>query len=184
MPVSFFPCITLLFLLGVPTLLLLKSRRAATCGAIASVCLLAWFLGSIYVQGCWLYAEASKGDPAAQYRYAQWIENHADEIRLVILWPSQPDVLGGYAWLEKSAAQNYPPAVWLVGVRLKHGLHVPQPVQWDGPAGNWFPQPARGQAMIDRATVELGYRPDLSLYSSDDAEPSYYEQHYRRGRPP
>jgi hypothetical protein len=38
-----------------------------------------------------------------------------------------------YAWLEKAAAQDYPPAVWLVGVRLKYGLHVPRPPNWNGP---------------------------------------------------
>jgi len=184
MPVSFLPCITPLLLFGVPLLLLLTSRRAAMFGAIASLCLLALFVGSIYVPGWSLYAKASQGDPVAQYRYAQWVENHAGQVGAVILWPARPDVLGGYAWLEKSAAQNYPPAVWLVGVRLKHGVHVPKPVGWTGPGGNVFPQPARGQAMIDRATGELGYRPDLARDRPEVAEPSFYWQHYRRGLPP
>jgi hypothetical protein len=51
MPVSFLPCITPLLLFGVPLLLLLTSRRAAMFGAIASLCLLALFVGSIYVPG-------------------------------------------------------------------------------------------------------------------------------------
>jgi hypothetical protein len=184
MPVSFLPCITPLLLIGVPLLLLFKSRRAAKIAAIFSACVLGLLLLAVYVPGWRLYAKASKGDPAAQYQYAQWLENHSEQVGSIILWPFESDVLSGYAWLEKAAAQNYPPAVWLVGVRLKHGMHVPQPTGWTGPAGNVFRQPERGQPMIDRAINELGYRPDLSQYSGDVAEPSFYWHHYRRGLPP
>src|SRR5687767_1432680 len=111
MPVSFLPCITPLLLIGVPLLLLFKSRRAAKWGAVVSVCLLALFLLRVYIPGWRLHAKAAKGDPVAQYEYAQWLENHSEQAGA---WPSEPDVLGGYAWLEKAAAQNYPPAVWLV----------------------------------------------------------------------
>lgn len=177
MPVSFIPCITPLLLVGVPLLLLLKSHRAATWGAVVSACLLALFLLSIYIPGWLLHAKAAAGDPVTQYEYAQWLENHSGQVGEVILWPTTPDVLGGYAWLEKAAAQNYPPAVWLVGVRLKHGTHVPMPPGWAGPGGNVFPQPQRGQAMIDRAVNELGYKPPAS-------EESVYWHHYRKGRRP
>ena len=177
MPVSVLPCITPLLLIGVPLLLLFKSRRAATWGAVVSVCLLALLLLSVYIPGWRLHAKAAKGDPVAQYEYAQWLENHSEQLGAIILWPSEPDVLGGYAWLEKAAAQNYPPAVWLVGVRVKEGTFVPEPPGWTGPGGNVFPQPERGQAMIDRAVNQLGYRPPAS-------EDTFYFQHYRRGLPP
>jgi len=177
MPVSFLPCITPLLLIGVPLLLLFKSRRAAKIGAICSACALGLLLLIVYVPGWWLYAKAVRGDAAAQYRYAQWTENHSEQVGSIILWPFEPDVLGGYEWLEKAAAQDYPAAVWLLGVRLKHGMHVPEPAGWTGPAGNVFPQPERGQAMIDRAVNQLGYKPPAS-------EDAFYWQHYRRGLRP
>jgi hypothetical protein len=177
MPVSFLSCITPLLLLGVPLLLLFKSGRAAAWAAGVSVCLLALFLLSVYIPGWSLHAKAAKGNPVAQYEYAQWLENHSEQLVAVIPWPSEPDVLGGYAWLEKAAAQNYPPAVWLVGVRLKQGMFVPEPPAWTGPGGNVFPQPERGQAMIDRAVNQLGYRPPAS-------EDTFYFQRYRCGLPP
>lgn len=177
MPVSYLPCITPLLLVGVPLLLLAKGRRAATVASVVSATLLCAFLLAVYVPGWWLHAKAARGDPAAQYAYAQWLENHSEELGAILPWPAEPDVLGGYAWLEKAAAQNYPPAVWLVGVRLKEGTFVPEPPGWTGPAGNVFPQPQRGQPMIDRAVKQLGYRPPGS-------EDTFYWQHYRQGLPP
>ena len=56
----------------------------------------------------------------------------------------------------------------------------------DAPAATDKPAAKEGKtepAMIDRAIKELGYRPDLSGYSPDVAEPSFYWQHYRRGLP-
>ncbi|MCC6683053.1 MAG: hypothetical protein IT445_19315 [Phycisphaeraceae bacterium] len=177
MPVSYLPCITPLILFGVPLLLLITSRRAAKIAAGCSVCVLALLLLAVYVPDWWLYAKAARGDATVQYQYAQWLENHSERIGAIILWPSEPDVLGGYAWLEKAAAQDYPPAVWLVGVRLKYGQFVPKPPGWTGPAGNFFPQPGRGQPIIDRAVNQLGYEPPSS-------EDTFYYTHYRRGLPP
>jgi hypothetical protein len=177
MPVSYLACITPLLLIGVPILLLFKSQRAAKLGSMCSACALGLLFLMVYVPGWWIYAKAANGDPAAQYRYAQWLENHSEQIGAIILWPSEPDTLSGYAWLEKAAAQDYPPAVWLVGVRLKHGEFVPEPPGWIGPAGNVFRQPARGQAMMDRAVHQLGYAPP-------EREDGFYWQHYRRGLPP
>jgi hypothetical protein len=91
----------------------------------------------------------------------------------MILWPCEPDVLGGFAWLEAAATQDYPPAAYLVGVRLKHGEHVPRPPDWKGPSGNHFPQPEKGQELIDRA-LKLGFVPP----PGDEA--SYYMRAYRR----
>jgi TPR repeat protein len=177
MPVSYLPCITPLLLIAVPLLLLFKSRLAAGVAAIMSFLMLSAFFLSIYIPGWRLHSQAAAGDPVAQYRYAQWLENHSEQVGAVVLWPFEPDVYGGFAWLQKSAAQNYPPAVWLVGVRFKYGIFVPQPADWKGPGGNIFPQPERGQPMIDHAVNDLGYSPPA------DAE-SYYFQHYRRNLPP
>jgi len=117
--------------------------------------------------------KANRGDAVSQYELARWTENHCSQISVVILWPSQSDVLGGYEWLEKAAQQDYPPALWMVGIRLKYGIHVPRPLNWKGPAGNVFPQPERGQQMIDRA-IELGFEPPRI------DEEGYYYQVYRK----
>lgn len=115
--------------------------------------------------------KANRGDPAAKYGLARWTERHDEQIGEFILWPFSPDVLGGYAWLEKAAAADYPPAIYAVGVRLKHGNHVPRPPNWNGPDGNVFPQPQRGQVLIDKA-VQLGYQPMIE-------EEYFYWQQYR-----
>jgi hypothetical protein len=82
-------------------------------------------------------------------------------------------VLGGYAWLEKAAAVDYPPAVYAKGVRLKFGQHVPRPADWEEPpGGNVFPQPERGQALIDKA-IRLGYQPTID-------EDYFYWRQYRK----
>jgi hypothetical protein len=57
-------------------------------------------------------------------------------------------------------------------VRLKYGDHVPRPPDWDGPGGNHFPQPQRGQLLIDKA-LRLGYQPTIK-------EEYFYWQQYRR----
>jgi hypothetical protein len=158
MPVSYLPCITPLLLIGVPLLFAFRGRRPFWIAMCVSATLLLAMLLAVYVPGWALRSKAYAGDAAAQYELARWTENHSEQIGSVILWPASPDVLGGYRWLEKSAAQDYPPALYAIGVRLKHGVHVPRPPNWTGPAGNVFPQPERGQRHIDRA-LELGYRP-------------------------
>jgi|GEM_PF-6721667 len=173
MPVSYLPCVTPLLLLTIPLLCLVRGRRAFYIGASISVGLFALLFLWVYVPGWILMSQAHRGDPAAQYELARWTENHCERLGSVILWPCEPDVLGGFAWLEKAAAQDYPPAVYLVGVRLKHGEHVPKPPDWNGPGGNHFPQPERGQKMIDLA-LDLGFRPPPG------DEVSYYMRVYRR----
>jgi hypothetical protein len=178
MPVSYLPCITPLLLIGVPILLLFKSRRAAAIAAVQSIVILSTILLSIYVPGWRLHSQAAAGNPYAQYRYAQWIELHSGELNDIILWPpSEPDVYGGLPWLEKAAAQDYPPAVWLLGARFKYGMFVPEPTNWKGPGGNVFPQPERGQPMIDHAVNDLGYVPPSDAWS-------YFYQHYGHNLPP
>lgn len=124
-------------------------------------------LAPFFVSGLILRIQAGAGSSKAQYRYARWLENTPDSLGAIMLWPFPPDVLGGYKWLEKSADGGYPPAIYAQGVRLKHGIHVPEPVGWTGPGGNVFPQPEKGQKLIDKA-LELGFRtpyqPEGSFY--------------------
>lgn len=172
MPVSPLPVITWLLLIGVPIGFLWLGRKAFLIASAFSILLLLLLVLPIFVPGWITIIEAERGDPQAQYEAARWTENHCDHLQQFILWPCSPDVLGGYAWLERSAAQEYPRAVWLVGVRLKYGIHVPKPLGWKGPAGNVFPQPKKGQEMIDRA-IALGFHPALN-------EELYYHQVYRK----
>lgn len=152
MPVSFLPCITPLLLVGAPLLCLAWGRRAFRVAASISGGLIGLLFLWVYVPGWVLMIQARRGDPIAQYELARWTENHCERIGSVILWPCEPDVLGGFSWLEKAAEQDYPPALYLVGVRLKHE-HVPMPPNWNGPGGNSFPQPERGQKLIDRVAA-------------------------------
>ena len=172
MPVSLLPLIVPLLLIGIPLLFLMKGRKASLIAASVSASLLIIFFLSVYVPGWALAAKANAGDAIAQYELARWTERHCEQISEFILWPCEPDVLGGYAWLEKSAGQDYPPALYALGVRLKYGHHVPQPPDWAGPGGNVFPQPERGQRLIDRA-LALGFHPTVE-------EKYYYWRVYRR----
>lgn len=173
MPVSYLPCVTPLLLLAIPLLCAVRGRKALLVGLSISIGLFALMFLCVYMPGWVLMPAAHRGDPEAQYNLARWTENHCEQVGSIILWPCEPDVLGGFAWLEKAAAQDYPPAVYLVGVRLKHGEHVPRPPGWEGPAGNHFPQPEKGQPLIDRA-LKLGFVPPPG------DEVSYYMRVYRR----
>ncbi|MFN9718969.1 MAG: hypothetical protein ACK58L_09770, partial [Planctomycetota bacterium] len=159
-------------LMSVPLLFLAKGRkpflRATAVSASIVLLLLLW----VYVPGWSLMWKANRGEPAAMYDLARWTETHDEQIKEFILWPISPDVLGGYAWLERAAALDYPPAVYAVGVRLKYGDHVPRPPGWNGPAGNHFPQPERGQVLIDKA-IQFGYEPSIN-------EEYFYWQQYRK----
>jgi TPR repeat protein len=172
MPVSFLPLIIPALLIGIPLLLLMKGWKTFAWAAAISLALVTSLFLAVYVPGWVLAAKARRGEATAMYELARWTERHDEQIGAFILWPVQPDVLGGYDWLEKAAALEYPPAVYAVGVRLKYGQHVPQPPDWRGPAGNVFAQPERGQALIDKA-IRLGYRPTIN-------EEFFYWQQYRK----
>jgi len=129
-------------------------------------------LTPFFISGMSLKLQATSGDSKAQYRYARWLENTSESIGAIMLWPFSPDVLGGYEWLRKSAEGGFIPAIYVQGIRLKHGIHVPEPVGWSGPGGNVFPQPEKGQKLIDKA-VSLGFPiPHIT-------EESYYWHFYR-----
>lgn len=173
MPVSYLPCFSWFLLIGIPLLFLIHGKRAFKRAAAVSAGLAVAFLLSVFVPGWILWARATGGNSAAQYELARWKENHCERIQAVLLWPCSPDVLGGYEWLERSASHDYPPALFVLGVRLKYGHHVPRSENWRGPAGVvFFPQPERGQAYIDRA-LELGFDPGMD-------EQYYYGAVYRR----
>lgn len=172
MPVSYLPCFSWLLLLGFPFLFLRKGKRSFWRATAFAAGLAVAFLLSVFVPGWLLWVKAVRGDAESQYELARWTENHCEQIQRVLLWPCSPDVLGSYVWLERSAGQDYPPALFVLGVRLKYGYHVPQPENWQGPEGNFLPQPERGQVYIDRA-LALGFRPGM-------AEQYYCRIPYRR----
>lgn len=173
MPVSYVPLLIPALLVLLPLVLgLKKGRRAFLLSAFAAVVLFSLLLLRVFVPGWILTARAKGGEAKAQYELARWTENYCEQLNTFVFWPCTSDVLGGYAWLEKSAAQDYPPALFALGVRLKYGEHVPEPPNWSGPGGNVFPQPERGQKYIDRA-LQLGFRPPVH-------EEYFYWQVYRR----
>jgi hypothetical protein len=161
MPVSYFPCLLPLLLVAVPLLCLSRGKKTFMIASTGSLIVLVLVLLPIYIPGWVLMIKAGDGNPEAEYELARWHENHCGALQEWLLWPCTPDVLTGYAWLEKAAQQDYPPAVYTLGIRLKYGLHVPRPANWTGPDGNVFPQPKRGQALIDKA-LQLGYRPQTT----------------------
>jgi hypothetical protein len=171
-PVSYLPCFTWILLITVPLLFLARGRKPFRIAVAVSGSIVLFLLLLVYVPAWILMLQVNGGDPAVKYDLARWKESHCEQLQGIILWPCEPDVLGGFAWLERAAEQDYPPAVWLVGVRLKYGIHVPRPQNWTGPAGNTFAQPERGQKMIDRA-IRLGFQPPGD-------EETYYMRVYRR----
>lgn len=174
MPVSYVPCILPFVLVALPiTLLIMMKKRAALVAAIVCLSIPAIHFLVVFVPGWQLKSKAAVGDATAQYLYAQWLETHGEKLGKYWIVAPGPDVDGGYQWLEKAANQEYPPALWILGVRLKYGLFVPRPPNWTGPGGNVFPQPERGQALIDRA-LELGFMPKAN-------EETYYWSVWRTG---
>lgn len=170
MPVSYVPILFPLALILLPMFAARRGKQARRIAAYWSAGILAALLLWVYVPGGLLWLR-SGSDAAAQYQLARWTENHHDHLSEFLLWPSS-DVLGGYAVLEQSAQRDYPPALYALGVRLKYGFHVPEPPNWNGPSGNVFAQPERGQPLIDRA-LELGFQPVVE-------ESAFYWREYRR----
>ncbi|MEM6473200.1 MAG: hypothetical protein AAF802_26805 [Planctomycetota bacterium] len=177
MPVSPIPVVLTLLLIVIPAICSRFGRRPFLWALVSSAGALLLILGASFVPGVMLRSKASKGDSAAMYQLARWTENHSGQINRWILWPQYPDTLGGYRWLERSASAGYVPAIYAMGVRLKHGQFVPRPTNWAGPSGNVFEQPAKGQELIDTA-LNLGYKPRVDeeyfywqVYRREDAEP-------------
>src|ERR1044072_8428788 len=127
MPVSFFPLLLPSVFLIILAFGAVRGGRVLLRFVIVVGLLLSLILLPIYIQGWWLMIRARSGNPAVLYKLAKWREMHAERIGAWILWPEEPDVLGGFECLEQSAEKDYPPALYAVGVRLKYGQHVPKP---------------------------------------------------------
>jgi hypothetical protein len=173
MAVSFIPLLLPLLIAGVLIYGAKGGWRRFLKTLTGSALVVGLVLAPFFVPGLILKSKAEEGDAKAQYRFARWLENTPESIGSIILWPFAPEVLEGYAWLEKSANGGFLAAIYVQGVRLKHGIHVPKPTGWTGPSGNVFPQPEIGRALIEKA-LSHGFKP-----SSADSEASYYWQVYR-----
>lgn len=171
MPVSFLPLLLPVIALGALVISAFKGIKffLATVACVAVVII--GILSIFYIPGIYYFMKASSGVPSDQYRYARWLENHSDAINQWILWPVEPKVLEGYHWIDRAAESGYTPAIYIKGIRLKYGEHVPMPPNWNGAGGNVFPQPDVGQPFIDQA-LKLGFKPSV-------AEDSYYWRVYR-----
>ena len=173
MPVSFLPLLTWLVIFGLLTASAFCGTKVLRNTSIGCGLFLLLVFSITYVPGALLERSAASGDPEAQYDYARWLENHGEGLNSVILWPSSPDIQGGYNWLRKSAEQEFPEAMFALGVRLKYGQHVPDgDGKFGGTGGNVFEYPDLGQQYIDRAHA-LGYKEPVT-------EQTFYWRHYRR----
>lgn len=160
-------------LIGTPFLFLSWGRKKFLLALAVSVSVVLSFFLSVYIPGWILMFRAGRGDAASMYELARWTENHDEQISAYILWPFHPDVMGGYAQLEHAAALDHPQAVYAIGVRLKYGEQVPRPADWPkNESGTYFPQPERGQELIDKA-IRLGYQPTID-------EKEFYRRQYRK----
>src|SRR4051812_4704001 len=172
MPVSPLPLLLPIIFI----VLLVRGARRGKRGFLRAVALVVGITALValpfYVPGWWFMLRGSRGDGAALYQLARWHENHCERIGALILWPCSPDVEVGYRALERSAATGYPPAIYALGVRLKHGNNVPKPSRWTGPGGNVFNQPERGQPLIDQA-LGAGFTPKVE-------ERLFYWQEFRK----
>ena len=130
---------------------------------ITVIFLIIILISRVYITGAYYSIRANNGDPVYLYELARWHECYCEDIQRFILWPCSNDHLTGYSFLEKSAEQDYPIALYALGLRLKKGNYVPVP---DGGFGPSYPhygraQPIRGQKLINKA-LELGYIPTVT----------------------
>jgi hypothetical protein len=169
MPVSLFPLVLPMVFLVVLIRGAIRGKRAFLRAIAIVVTVTAVITLPFYIPGWWLML---RSDGASLYRLARWHENHCEKVGALILWPCEPDVAAGFRALERSAAAGYRPAIYALGVRLKHGDHVPEPPGWAGAAGNVFPQTERGQPLIDQA-LRAGYTPRVE-------EQLFYWQEFRK----
>ncbi len=153
MPVSPLPVVTWLILFALIVVNGFRGKRAFAAAVVFSVLSVAFIWFAVSAPGFLLQRKAAAGAAVAQFEYARFVENKSSRINAIISWPTTSDVLGGYKWLLQSAKQNHPPALYALGVRLKHGIHVPEPPNWTGPAGNRFPQPDICQWSRDHKTM-------------------------------
>ena len=172
MPISLVPIATWVLLFVFLGASAFRGRRAFRRAAFWSSTFVVAVFSYTYAPGGLMWVRASRGNPEQQFEYARWKENHIDQINRIMFWPGSPDVAGGYYWLSKAADQQFPPAMFALGVRLKYGEHVPKPQNWIDTGGNVFPQLQSGQTLIDRAHA-LGFKEPVH-------EELYYWECFRR----
>ena len=168
MPVSYFPLVLPVIFIVLLIVGACRGRASFRRAIFIVLGLFALVTLPFYVPGWWLMFCARHGDARTLYRLAKWHEMHCERVNALIFWPCESDMLSGFACLQRAAEKDYPPALYIVGVRLKYGEDVPEPPNWSGPSGNVFPQPERGQPLIDKA-LHLGFKPTVEekLFYSD-----------------
>lgn len=162
MPVSYIPCIIPVLLIVIPMIFLSKGKKPFLKASCVSIAIFLILILRVYVPGWLLMYKADRGDAIAQYELSRWYATHNQSINEWMLWPYDSEVttMHSFTWLEKSAEQQYPIALYALGVHYKCGFGVPEPIGWDGPSGNVFPQPVKGQKLIDLA-IKLNYKPKV-----------------------
>jgi TPR repeat protein len=163
MPVSLTPILLILIFVLALIIAALNDRKALVRTALAEAVCLVMFLLYVYAPALWLLHAAKHGDPKAQYELSRWYVNNY----------FGPDTERSFEWLNRSANAKYPEALYALGIQYKYGDFVPQPANWNGPSGNWFPQPEKGQALIDEA-LRLGFKPPPGV------EEQFYAKVYRK----
>lgn len=156
MPVDLTPVIILLILIVVPIALALKKDKkyVALIAVFFEGLLVCSFLLYVYIPGWVLMHKANREDPNAQYELGRWYVNN------YIAYQLGADVDSSRYWVERAAKHKYPPALYSLGIMYKYGYFVPEPKGWTGPGGNVFPQPKKGQLVIDEA-ISLGFKPPV-----------------------
>ena len=182
MPVNYLPLIFGLVIFIVPVIIIVKLillkdnfRSLLKILLIQSVLLAIIFL-FVYLPGyIYMYEAHYKNDPKSQYELSRWYENHADKINSIIMIPflkAECDVKKGFEWLNRSADNEYPEAIYALGIMYKYGIFVPDP-SGRNTGGNYFPQPEKGQQLIDKA-IQAGYKPNVK-------EEDFYYLHFMTG---
>lgn len=158
MPINYWPILITIALPVVPLVLLVcGARRKAWKAAVVSLVYIGLVFGSVFIPGWYLLSRAKAGDPRYQFRAARWCETYVEVLQNFVLWWASSDVEGGLAWLEKAAKQNYPPAVYALGVHLEYGPVNPEYSTMTISLEEWKQRrQVRSMELISRA-IELGY---------------------------
>ncbi len=107
----------------------------------------------IHVPKWKLEHRAQKGDPTAQFELSRWYAAKGFHNYDSTQWAPC------FHWLALSAGQDYPPALYSLGIIYKYGNFASSPSgQLEVPAKQR--QLAKGQALIDKALV-LGFKPPV-----------------------
>jgi TPR repeat protein len=162
-PVDYTPLIHLNVLIGVIFAVIFTRKRIAKVwiGLLG----VAWWLLPVipvYVVGYRLEVRAVAGDPAAQFEYARWLENHVDTLHnRTLLWLADYDFRQSVPWLEAAAKNGHAEALYALGVRHKYAECLPPGTE-----------PLDGETLVKKS-IERGYRPNTP-------ERQYYWLRFRK----